>query len=131
MHGSGVAEDGATECADVFEELGGISAAIVGVAALGAAVAGGDIATNAAPVVAMAEKIRLLRSRAVAILVGFGFLRLVVSPVARSNEGLVHREIKTKVITIQPQDFDFIRSMKASIGHVEIVKRSINARARN
>jgi len=132
-----VAEDGATECAAVFEEPDGRSTAAIRVVAFGAAIAGDGIATIAAVVVivvavgAMAEKILLLKSVELGILARFGWLQRTTIQVARSTGDSVHHEIKTIIIRPRYSDSPPVSfsSKKLIIGPVTIIVRSKDAEA--
>tara|TARA_B110000305_G_scaffold183226_1_gene203507 strand:- start:576 stop:992 length:417 start_codon:yes stop_codon:yes gene_type:complete len=134
-----VAEDGATECAAVFEELDGRSTAAVRVVASGAAIAGGGIARITAVVVivaikAMAEKIPLPKSVEFGNLARFGWLQRTTIQVARSTGDSVHHAIKTVttaiVIVITRPQHSTTEFKKLAIDHVTIIAHSKDVEAR-
>ena len=135
-----MAEDGATECAAVFEELDGRSTAAVRVVAFGAAIAGGGIARITAVVVivaikAMAEKIQLPKSVEFGNLARFGWLQRTTIQVARSIGDSVHHAIKTVtttaiVIVITRPQHSATEFKKLAIDHVTIIAHSKDVEAR-
>lgn len=136
-----MAEDGATECAAVSEELDGRSTAAVRVVAFGAAIAGGGIARITTVVVivaikAMAEKIPLPKSVEFGNLARFGWLQRTIIRVARSTGDSVHHAIKTVVTTtaivivITRPRHSTTEFKKLAIDRVTIIAHSKDAGAR-